>query len=289
LGELFALLTGASWALASTAFAGSALRIGAVAVNVLRLWLALAVLVLVTSVARRAPLPLDADGHAWLWLSASGVVGLTVGDLCLFRAYALIGNRPAMLVMTTAPFVAVALGLAFLGEVPTVTQLLGVILTLAGIALAIADRPGPGHARPSLAGLLLALGGAVCQGVGLVLSKPGLSEVDPIAGNQIRLLAGALGMTAWVLVSGRAGRLAGALRDRRGTTLIVIGSIFGPLLGITFSLQAIRHAEVGVAASLMATTPIWLLPIARLRGEPLGTRSVVGAVIAVAGVAVLFA
>ena len=56
---------------------------------------------------------------------------------------------------------------------------------------------------------------------------------------------------------------------------------------MSLSLYAVAHAPAGVAAALMATPPILVLPVAWWRGERIGVAGVVGAVVAVAGVALI--
>ena len=50
-----------------------------------------------------------------------------------------------------------------------------------------------------------------------------------------------------------------------------------------------RNTEAGVAASIMAVSPVLIIPlVVLLRGERVGIGGVLGAVVAVAGVALLF-
>ena len=71
--------------------------------------------------------------------------------------------------------------------------------------------------------------------------------------------------------------------------MVVLGSIVGPFLGISFSLLAIKHTAVGIAATLMATVPIMMLPLVRvIYRERLSWKAILGAIVAVIGVAVLF-
>jgi drug/metabolite transporter (DMT)-like permease len=71
--------------------------------------------------------------------------------------------------------------------------------------------------------------------------------------------------------------------------LTALGSVLGPFIGITLSLLAVQHTKVGIAATLIATVPIIMLPMVHfIYREHLTPRSILGACIAVAGVAVLF-
>jgi drug/metabolite transporter (DMT)-like permease len=80
-------------------------------------------------------------------------------------------------------------------------------------------------------------------------------------------------------------RLSGA----RGSWLPLLGgALTGPFLGIWLSLVAVQNTEVGVASTLMAVSPIFLLPIGRIVfGERIGVRSVAGTLAAIAGVGML--
>lgn len=70
--------------------------------------------------------------------------------------------------------------------------------------------------------------------------------------------------------------------------LTLLGSLVGPYLGITFSLLAIKSANVAIASTLMATVPIIMLPILRaLYRKHFGWKGIVSAILAVAGVIVL--
>ncbi|MEI7674072.1 MAG: EamA family transporter, partial [Deltaproteobacteria bacterium] len=86
-------------------------------------------------------------------------------------------------------------------------------------------------------------------------------------------------------------KMPGAIfrEDKRGFYLVAAGSILGPFLGISASLIAIEHTSVGIAATIMATVPILMLPLVRyLYRERLSWKAIAGACVAVAGVALLF-
>ena len=63
----------------------------------------------------------------------------------------------------------------------------------------------------------------------------------------------------------------------------------GPFLGVWLSLVAVSMIPTGIAATLNATTPILIIPvvIAYYR-EKVSYRALVGAVLAVGGMALLF-
>ncbi len=294
-GQLAALGTAGCWAASTLAFDAACQRIGSLAVNILRLLVAFVLLAAACQVLRGRALPLDASPHAWLWLALSGLAGFAFGDLCLLRAYAFLGPRLAALMMSLAPPMTAAIGWLLLGERLSARQLLGMALTVAGIGIAILERPraaaatAPGQGGHRTAGVALGAGGALGQAGGLVLSKLGMGSYDPVAATQIRVLAGIAAYAVILLAVGWWPRVRSALADRAAMGYTSIGAFFGPFLGVSLSLFAVQRTLSGVAASLMATTPILVIPaVVVLHGERVGWGGLAGTGVAVGGVALLF-
>ena len=291
-GEVYALCTAFCWAATAVCFAAAGQRIGSLVVNFLRLALAFVALVIVNALHRGLPLPTDASEHAWLWLSLSGLFGFTFGDLCLFRAFVLLGPRLSTLVMSTAPLLTAVIGYLALGEALDGIELLGMALTLAGVGWAVLDRRPAldGTPHPSArTGLLLAFGGAIGQAGGLVMSKHGMGQYDAFASTQIRIIAGGIGFAILYTAIRWWPRVWAARHDRRGLGLTALGAIMGPCLGVSLSLLAVQNTDTGVAASIMATTPIVIIPIAVwVQRERVGLGGIAGAFLAVCGVVLLF-
>jgi drug/metabolite transporter (DMT)-like permease len=299
LGELAALTTAICWAFSSLAFTRAGRRIGALALNLVRLGFALGFSIILGLVARGLPLPTDATAEHWAWLSVSGLVGFVFGDLCLFRAFVLLGPRLALLIMATAPPMAALLGWLALDESLSLVAALGMALTVAGIAWVLAARPiappvtsPEGHVSKDMSirtGIWLGLGGALGQAGGLVLSKRGMAGYDPFAATQVRILAGLVGFAAIYTAIGFWPTFIAALRDRSALALAAGGAFLGPFLGVSLSLLAVQRTETGVAASIMATTPILVIPLAAfIDREQIRWHDLAGAVLAIAGVALLF-
>jgi drug/metabolite transporter (DMT)-like permease len=295
LGQLAALGTAVCWAFSALAFSAAGRRMGVLALNLIRLVMALGLLALATWALRGRPLPLDATPRAWGWLGVSGLIGFVFGDLCLFRAYVLIGPRVASLMMSLAPLLTALIGWLVLGETLTGRDALGVALTVGGISWAVLERSQPAAAgaahdpRSWIAGLALGFCGALGQAGGLVLSKLGMGDYDPVAATEVRVIA-ATGGYALLIAALRAWpRVALAMRDRRGLAFTAAGAFFGPFLGVSLSLFAVRHTVAGVAASIMALQPVLIIPlVVILHRERVGVGGVAGALVAVAGVALLF-
>ncbi|RMG95318.1 MAG: DMT family transporter [Deltaproteobacteria bacterium] len=294
LGEIAAVATATMWAGSSLAFARATERLGTLVVNLVRLVLALGMLVPTAFVLRGEPWPSAVDGRAWALLSLSGIVGLFAGDLCLFRAFVLLGPRLAQLVMALAPALTALMGWVFLDESLSGRQVFGIAVTLAGILWAASERTATqplGSVAPrSSAGWLFALGGALGQAGGLVLSKMGMRTVDPLAATEIRTWAAVVGFIGLVSVRLAWPAVRAAMRDRQGLSATAVGAVFGPYLGVFLSMVAVQHTKAGIAASLMALAPVLVIPlVVWRRRERVGPRGWVGAAVAVCGAAILMA
>ncbi|MGQ0723032.1 MAG: DMT family transporter [Candidatus Eiseniibacteriota bacterium] len=291
LGESAALATAFCWAATALFFESASRRVGSLPVNLIRLLIGAVLLAALNSVRRGLLFPVDAPASAWLWLGVSGLIGFAFGDLCLFRAFVLIGARLSVLIMSLVPPLTALIGISVLGETLRADQWLGMAMTVGGVVWVVLERPKAaveaGH-RPALSGILLGVGGAVGQAVGLVLSKRGMGSFDALAANQIRVAAGILGFAAIFTVTRRWGPFAEAFRHRHAMARTFAGGVFGPFLGVSLSLVAVQHTEAGVAATIMAVTPLILLPVSILRGEHVSSRAAIGALLAVAGTVLLF-
>jgi len=292
LGELAALLVAVFWTVTALAFERASLRIGSLSLNLIRLVMGFIFLTLFTWIYRGMAFPTDATGYNWIWLAISGLIGFVFGDLFLFKAYALIGSRFSMLIMTLAPPIAAVVGWLTLGETLLPLQLLGMFLTLMGIAMAIFVRKAGKKGlsmKLSGRGTLFAFLGAAGQGTGLVLSKIGMQEYDPFAATQIRLIAAIAGFALLTTWMARWRKVLVATRNRQGMSSAALGSFFGPFLGVSFSLLAIRYTETGIAATIMAIVPILIIPPAvLLYKEKVNPLEIIGSLISIAGVALLF-
>lgn len=288
-GEFAALGTAVAWGFTSLFFAEAARRVGALRVNLLRLPMGLAFLSLALATTT-APFTLMTPSRFAL-LASSGVIGLTVGDLAYFGALRRLGARLSVLLMALAPIFATLTGVVLLGEVPGVRVLTGITVTLAGVAVVLAEPRGDRiavHDRGR--GILLGVVAAACQGVGLVLAKLGMAgEVQPLAATWLRLAVATVVAWAVTLIAGQLRGLKVGTGLAHAWLFLLGGAFFGPFVGVWLSLVSARLIDVGVAATIMATTPILVIPLVMAveRYRP-SWRAMAGTVVAVAGVALLF-
>lgn len=293
IGELAALATSFFFAMTALIFTQTGRMVGSQITNRMRLTFALIYLVIINLVLFREPLPFSAEGSRWVWLAISGVIGLSLGDAFLFQALVSVGPRLGTLLLSLAPIFGSIIAWVFFGEILSLLQITGIVLALAGIAWVVMSHeepPDTAHGqtrRGVLFGVLAGLG----QAVGLVLSKQGMfGDFSPFQANAIRMLAAVIFTWGWTVFDGKVGATFAALREKPHVLrLLALGALVGPLLGVSASLLAVQHAEVGVASTLMALPPVIILPISYfVFKERIGWQAILGTLLAIAGVAVLF-
>lgn len=293
IGEIAGLATSFFFAITAIIFSKASQMIGSQVTNRVRLVLALVYLILLNLVLFGEPLPFSAGSSRWMWLGLSGVIGLALGDAFLFQSYVAVGARLGSLLLALAPIFGSIIAWVFFGETLTPLQILGVVLALAGIGWVVmsheeaADTPCGHTQRGVFFGVMAGLG----QAVGLVLSKQGMTgDFSPFQANAIRMLAAAIFIWLWAMFEKQAGATIEIIRKQpKALQLIALGAVVGPVLGVSASLLAIQHAEIGVASTLMALPPVIVLPISYfVYKEKVGWQGVAGTVLAIVGVAVLF-
>lgn len=322
-GEIISLIVAVSWTITALCAEYASKHIGQLATNVIRMAASLVLLSLTMLIFTGSPLPLYADGKAWFWLSMSGFVGYCFGDYCLFNSYIVMGSRFGQLFMTLAPPVAAIASWIIFGETMTPLAMLGMIVTMSGIALSIFGKEENAeestslpkrkqvphssfftlHSKIPLKGILFGIGAGTGQGLGLVLSKLGMTyyqanipateetvlNLMPFTSTFIRAITGMIGFTLVMLLTKQTKKVLHASLERRAMLVMAGAIIFGPFVGVSLSLMATLYTNPGIAQTIMAMTPIFILwPSWYLYRQKVTIREILGAIISVVGVSLFF-
>ena len=323
-GEIAALSAAFLWAAATLMFGHIGRQLAPIVLNtakglfaLLFLIVTLGAQVLLTSRSEPADFSVLAlPGLSIVYLLFSGAIGIGIGDTAYFSAINFLGARRALLLETLAPPISAVLAWIFLAERLPITAVAGIGLTLLGVAWVISERvPGTRTTAWGI-GLGAALVAVVCQAAGAVLSRAALADtvVDPLWSTLIRLIAGLFFMAVSVMVrpqqlgdyqvsgyqdpsievdisAGKAGdwqtrwqKSAIALRKPKLIASVSMVAFFATYLGIWLQQVALKYAATGVAQALLATSPLFVLPMARVLGDRISWRSAGGAAIALSGV-----
>ncbi len=297
-GQTAAIITSTLWTFNSLLFTSAGKRIGSLSVNAYRIIIAVCLLATAHSILLGSLLP-AATSEQWFWIGMSGITGLGIGDFGLFAAFIIIGPRRSLLIMALSPIFASASAYIILTEIIPPLAIMGIAITLTGVTIVIMEKELQTSEKLlsrklEASGIVLALIGAIGQGVGLVLAKKGIYLVqnitlNPLSATLMRMIIGALFVWGCILAAGRLPILRKALRDKAGIRRTAAGAFIGPFLGVTFSMVAVTYTQAGVAQTLMSLMPIFIIPVVWLfYKEKTSWRGTLGALVAVIGVAILF-
>lgn len=290
LGQIAALTAAFFWSGTAILFSAAGKRMGALATNLLRILLGSLLLCITLWVTTGRFYPVQATAMQMKWLAVSGIVGLSIGDGALFVCLVILGPRIATLLLSLAPTITTLIAWLFLHEELGVWPILGIVLTLSGIYwVVMEDHDDPVHGSKTV-GLILGVIAALGQGIGIIFAKKALStDIDALSATVLRMVPATIVLWLYALLFGKVKQVFTTLRDRRASLALVGGSVFGPFLGIWLSIVAVKYTQTGIAATLLATVPIMIIPVNyivyKIKPSP---RTWVGTLMAVGGVALLF-
>lgn len=298
IGELAALGASCCWAVGSHLF-GRIGRSGEVPPGAMNLGKCVAALgfflatALVLGAASGHVVPL-ASPRAAGWLIASGFVGLALGDSAYFQAIVTIGVRRSLLLLSTAPVFAAIGGALWLGEQLGAREWAAILAVMIGVGLVVEERDAGSADRPpqtlTAAGVLFGVAAGLGQATGSLMSRAAMAEgVTALDAALVRLAAGVVGILIIAALSRRLIGYARALRRPRVMSAVAGSAAVGTYLGIWLSQFAIgRASSTAIASTLLATSPIFALPLGKwLNADRITPRALGGTLVACTGLVLL--
>ena len=291
IGELAALSAALLWALASIVYARIGQHVSPLGLNLSKGLIAIALLVLTLALQHR--LITDLPTQSLVLLGCSGAIGIGLGDTVFFEALRHLGARRTLLMLESlAPPITACLAFLCLQEALAPLAWIGMGLTLVGIAWVISERSPALTPRPHALGrgISCALLATLAQASGAVLSRAALAQtsVSPLWAALLRLCAGVV----VILVVGCLPQTSNPWQLGHTSPKLWLGLFIaafgGTYLGIWLQQMGLKYTAAGIAQTLGATSPLFVLPLAVGLGERVSLRAWLGAVVAVGGVALLF-
>ncbi len=292
-GELFAILAALCWSCVGLISVGPARTLGPLAFNRLRMIVTF-VMLLVMSTYTGSLHAIEFGSVCWLALSA--VAGISLGDTALFVTISRLGPRRTGVIFTLSAPMTALLGYFFLGETLSISSIVGCFVTVAGVMIAVyfGGRKGQVHSWEATkgsvsVGVAYGLLAALCQAIGTVIAKPVLaSGVDPLAAATLRTGTAAI-ILSFTLFSKREIFHAKSPYTPALVGRTMLSGFVGMALGMTLLLHAIAHGSIGIVATLSCLAPVLTLPLIWIFTKECPRLGAwIGAVIAVAGAALLF-
>jgi drug/metabolite transporter (DMT)-like permease len=103
------------------------------------------------------------------------------------------------------------------------------------------------------------------------------------------VIAGIVGFSLIFIFTGKWREIFLSFKQTKALWQLSLGAFFGPFLGVSFSLISIKYTSTGIAATIMAMVPVLIIaPSAIIYLERVNFREILGALMAVGGVALFF-
>ena len=294
IGEISALSAAFFWALASMLYRLLGKKIAPLPLNILKGLIAIAFLLLTLT------------WQGWQWgtvsysglivLAVSGMLGIGLGDTAYFMALNQLGARKTLLLETLAPPISALLAFVLIGESLSYLAWCGILLTILGVAWVISERTVDiGRNRPTLLlGVAWGLGAAIAQASGAVLSRTVLisSSLSPLESSLIRLIGG-LAISFLLCLFPLPEPIIKSATKLENLSLRLWGNLaiaifFGTYLGIWLQQTSLKYAPAGIAQTLLATSPLFVIPMVVMGGEKVSWRSLGGVLLSIMGISLLF-
>ena len=295
IGEILALGAALSFGVASASYTLAGRKFGASFSMALSLLISLAFYAPIHQLLHGEPVPFNAAPERWLILGLSSLAGFVISALLLLRAFQSIGPRLTMLIGSTSPIFAALMARVFLGQQLPAFAVLGIALVVGGVVWVVSERGAQTADQGDskyIKGLSMAVASAVGQGAAFALMSEGVAGgFSAMSAGLIRTIVAIVLLWAYIALRGKLRQnLRMVSSSPRALAWLVLASVSGPVAGTTLILISLQFTSVGVSSTLTNTTPIFLIPIAYLAfGERITARAVAGTIIAIAGVALLFA
>ena len=285
-GEIAALTAAFLWALSTVIFGRLGKSISPPVLNLAKGSIAIAFILL--TLLLRPTLEAELPPTAVFWLLLSGAVGIGLGDTAYFNAINCLGARRALLMESLAPPLTALIALLFLGEQLSAIAWGGIFLTVFGVAWVIAERvpggdPTSGSTR---AGIIWGVLAAIGQASGAVMSRGALADslVDPLWSGLLRIAAGGFVLVGLIGWRGQVMAQLQPLKSRQLLPYLVIAAFLGTYLAIWLQQISLKYTLAGIAQALLATSPLFVLPLAVALGDRVTGRAVLGVLVAIGGI-----
>ncbi|WP_009632890.1 DMT family transporter [Synechocystis sp. PCC 7509] len=286
-GEIAALSAASLWAVSSVIYGSLGREISPMYLNLFKG--AIAIILLGLTLLVRGELFPTVSATNLCLLLLSGSIGIGLGDTAFFAALNCLGARRALLMETLAPPITAILALIFLQERLKASVWGGILLTVAGVAWVVTERTPATEGRPVYLrkGIIFGIIAAISLAIGGILARAAIANnsISPLWAALLRISAAVVSLLPFLRLQQNSFAYKPTPRVFAG---IGLAAFMGTYLGIWLQQTAIKFTEVGIALTLTNTAPIFILPISVFIGEKPSIRAILGAGVAIFGIATIF-
>jgi drug/metabolite transporter (DMT)-like permease len=279
-----ALASSISWAIGTVLLKTVGDGISSPAMTLAKGVISIVLLAAVLALSGVAPMGRD----ALILLSLSGLLGIALSDTCFFEALKDLGPLPLVLMMLLGQVLTVVFAVLFLGERPSSTAWIGIVLVVSGIGVVLTANLSGAIRTAGLRGIAYGSLSLVGMAASTIVAKMALTDVSAMQATLVRMAAGTLGIFLLGGATGRLGAWMNPFSSTRVATQFFLAVCVVTFGGFWLSLLAIKCLDVSTANTLISTEPLFVLPLAAIfLGEKITGKAIAGTFVAVVGIALL--
>lgn len=220
--------------------------------------------------------------HDFIILTASGIIGIAIGDSLFFKSLQDLGAKIQVLYFLLGQIVTMILSFLLLGDVLSISEYVGAIVLLIGIIIVTwgKQEDHPNKLRGVLGGFLSIL----CFSISTIMIKYTDEQIDVISASFYRMLAGTIIMTIIGTTGKRISAWISPLKDKKILTLFLVNVFVITVGGFILSMYAIKTISVSLASVLSTTEPVFVILFAYLvNKDSIKKKEIIGAIISIVG------
>lgn len=287
-GEIFALSSAVTWALAVILMRRSGDTLPAFELNLFKNCFGLLLFIPTILLVNGLKVPVYSATELIVVL-ASGLIGIAVADTWYLKALNLIGaSRTGIVSSLFSPFV-ILLSAVYLGERLLPWQWLGFVFVMAGVLLVTwrANRSVVDVADVKK-GVAYAVGAVFMMAVGIVMVKQ-ILETSPFLWTvELRFVGGVAGMFIFILLRNQWQIVKQNFLKPQPWGTIIMASSLGAYLALLLWMAGYKLVDASVASVLNATNVAFIVFLAWLMlGERINGRKLVGLGLTLGGVIIM--
>ncbi|MEM2142711.1 MAG: DMT family transporter [Candidatus Thorarchaeota archaeon] len=287
IGASFGLLGAVLFAISVVVYRSQSDRIAPIAVGSIKMWASIP-LMLGLVVIQGTEALFEMSAETTIILSLSVMFSAVVGDTIYIRSQELVGVSYAFPIAMSFPLITYIMTVTLLGEQFVALRLVGAAITVAGVVILSNEQHRKKRedmetsSRKSVLGLALAFVTALLWAGGVVILQVGVSEVDPVPANFIRVIVGSVAFVPIYALGRHTGMRS---PNSRTAALVAITGFFGMGVGSLMHVFAVKLAGAAITSVVGATSPLFAVPFSMvLLREKVGMRALAGIMATVVGV-----
>jgi drug/metabolite transporter (DMT)-like permease len=285
LGTALGFLAASMWAISVVVYRSLSDEIRPLAIGSIKMWVAFGLMALLVILPWR-PNAFLVPLESIIYLALSVSLGAVLGDTILFMSQERIGVSYAFPIAMSFPVLTYILAIIFLNDEVSAVRFFGTVIAVLGLILISREQnkeqDEDGNSHFNLMGIGMALFTMVCYAVGTVLLEMGVTGVDPIDANFVRIFIGSVEFVPIYILASHMGM---PRPTRRATKMVIAAGFFGMAVGSVLYVTMVKYIGAAMGSVIGSTSPIFAVPVSMIFLKERPTRAALaGILIAMFGV-----